>query len=228
VDDSPTSRSTANGQRRHNSAQRHPHTPTHRCRAPLTRSVARPSSRRANSPERLPCRTHRRLPGGADRLALLSGERVEVVSHQSQLRLHRERRMTSSGVPQRVSSLKWAGQRRSSGEVAASSRWSWRRFEPCGEVRPVDSVRSDPGFHRSDRRRLLFVRFTGVPPFWRLDLDVRTASVADDPHYDCAEPRRLASLPAPVRDPHPDRGGAAAPVDGPEQPRGRSRGVIPL
>ncbi|WP_203920035.1 hypothetical protein [Rugosimonospora africana] len=55
-------------------------------------------------------------------------------------------------------------------------------------VRPIESVRSDPDFHRSDRRRLLFVRFAGVPLFWRLDLDVRAASVAGDAHYDSDNP----------------------------------------
>ncbi|MFB7655111.1 MULTISPECIES: hypothetical protein [unclassified Streptomyces] len=63
-----------------------------------------------------------------------------------------------------------------------------RMVEALGRVQPVDSVRSDSDFHRSDRRRLLFVRFAGVPLFWRLDLDVRTASVADDLHYDAGNP----------------------------------------
>jgi len=74
------------------------------------------------------------------------------------------------------------------------------RFPDCldlavavlGGVRPVDSVRIDPDFSRSDRRRLLFVRFAGVPLFWRLDLDVRAASVADDPHYDAENPAARA------------------------------------
>ncbi|MFJ7626429.1 hypothetical protein ACIQZN_08050 [Streptomyces sp. NPDC097595] len=74
------------------------------------------------------------------------------------------------------------------------------RFPDCldrvvavlGGVRPVDSVRLDPDFYRSDRRRLLFVRFAGVPLFWRLDLDVRAASVADDPHYDAENPAARA------------------------------------
>ncbi|WP_242441961.1 hypothetical protein [Streptomyces sp. CB02460] len=61
-----------------------------------------------------------------------------------------------------------------------------------GGVRPVDSIRIDPDFYRSDRRRLLFVRFAGVPLFWRLDLDVRAASVADDPQYDAANPAARA------------------------------------
>ncbi|WP_345105872.1 nucleotidyltransferase family protein [Streptomyces drozdowiczii] len=74
------------------------------------------------------------------------------------------------------------------------------RFPDClartagvlGAVRPVDSVRIDPDFYRSDRRRLLFVRFAGVPLFWRLDLDVRAASVADAPHYDVGNPAARA------------------------------------
>ncbi|MFF0965893.1 hypothetical protein ACWDQO_05245 [Streptomyces sp. NPDC003703] len=74
------------------------------------------------------------------------------------------------------------------------------RFPDCLEqavaalaaVQPVGSVRHDPDFHRSDRRRLLFVRFTGVPLFWRLDLDVRTASVAGDPDYDTGNPAARA------------------------------------
>ncbi|MFJ5921492.1 hypothetical protein ACIQF6_02670 [Kitasatospora sp. NPDC092948] len=60
-------------------------------------------------------------------------------------------------------------------------------------VRPVEQVRSDPDFLHSDRRRLLFVRFSGVPLFWRLDLDVRAASVADDPDYDAENPSARAN-----------------------------------
>ncbi|MGW1173717.1 hypothetical protein ACWD4P_08335 [Kitasatospora sp. NPDC002543] len=74
------------------------------------------------------------------------------------------------------------------------------RFPDClarlvgalGEVRPVESVRVDPDFYRSDRRRLLFVRFVGLPLFWRLDLDVRTASIAGDPRYDEGNPAARA------------------------------------
>ncbi|MFF3030938.1 hypothetical protein ACFVS7_07995 [Streptomyces rubiginosohelvolus] len=67
-----------------------------------------------------------------------------------------------------------------------------RTVEVLGRVQPVDSVRSNPDFHRSDRRRLLFVRFAGVSLFWRLDLDVRTLSVADDLHYDAGNPAARA------------------------------------
>lgn len=67
-----------------------------------------------------------------------------------------------------------------------------RAVRALGEVRPLGDVRSDPDLHHSDRRRLLFVRFAGVPLFWRLDLDVRTASVADDRHYDAENPAARA------------------------------------
>ncbi|MBP0457918.1 nucleotidyltransferase domain-containing protein [Streptomyces montanisoli] len=67
-----------------------------------------------------------------------------------------------------------------------------RATEALTALRPVDSIRSDPDFHRSDRRRLLFVRFAGVPLFWRLDLDVRAVSVANDEHYDAGNPAARA------------------------------------
>lgn len=67
-----------------------------------------------------------------------------------------------------------------------------RMVEALGEVQPVEGVRSDPDFLRSDCRRLLFVRFAGVPLFWRLDVDVRTASVADDLRYDAGNPAARA------------------------------------
>ncbi|MCF3960197.1 hypothetical protein [Streptomyces fuscigenes] len=67
-----------------------------------------------------------------------------------------------------------------------------RVMHTLGEVRPVAGLRSDPDFHHSDRRRLLFVRFAGVPLFWRLDLDVRTASITDHRHYDAENPAARA------------------------------------
>lgn len=51
-------------------------------------------------------------------------------------------------------------------------------------IAPVISLRSDPDIQRSDRRRLLFARFAGVPLFWRLDLEIWAASVASDPTVD--------------------------------------------
>ncbi|MFI9787806.1 hypothetical protein ACIHEI_30500 [Kitasatospora sp. NPDC051984] len=67
------------------------------------------------------------------------------------------------------------------------------RTAALARVRPVEQVRSDPDFLHSDRRRLLFVRFAGFPLFWRLDLDVRAASVADDPGYDAENPSARAN-----------------------------------
>ena len=48
-------------------------------------------------------------------------------------------------------------------------------------VQPVAAVRFSPDFLHSPVQRLIFVRFAGVPLFWRLDLDVRTAAADDRP-----------------------------------------------
>ncbi|WP_241562357.1 hypothetical protein [Streptomyces hoynatensis] len=68
-----------------------------------------------------------------------------------------------------------------------------RAPEVLAAVRPVASVRVDPEFAHSDRRRLLYVRFAEVPLFWRLDLSVRAASVASDPDYDVGNPAARAA-----------------------------------
>ncbi|WP_193106662.1 hypothetical protein [Brachybacterium sp. FME24] len=46
-------------------------------------------------------------------------------------------------------------------------------------ITPLLSFRSDPDWQTSPSRRLLFARLAGVPVWWRLDLEVRTA-VSDD------------------------------------------------
>ncbi|MGH9281250.1 MAG: nucleotidyltransferase domain-containing protein [Acidimicrobiales bacterium] len=46
-------------------------------------------------------------------------------------------------------------------------------------VAPVASIRSDPDLEGSTTRRLLFIRLTGVPLFWRVDLEVQ-ASLPDE------------------------------------------------
>lgn len=48
----------------------------------------------------------------------------------------------------------------------------------------MESLRSDPAFQNSDRRRLFFVQFGGVPLFWRADIDVMAESVGRDLAYD--------------------------------------------
>jgi len=55
-------------------------------------------------------------------------------------------------------------------------------------VRPVASLRFDPDFQHSDRHRLAFIRFAGVPLFWRVDLDIFARSVGRDPDYDRDNP----------------------------------------
>jgi hypothetical protein len=51
-------------------------------------------------------------------------------------------------------------------------------------VHPLASVRIDPDFARSQKRRLIYVRFRDVPLFWRLDLDVMARSIGRDESYD--------------------------------------------
>ncbi len=53
---------------------------------------------------------------------------------------------------------------------------------------PVLSQRIDPDLSRSDRRRLVFIRLADVPLFWRVDIDIRTSSVAANDGYDDGNP----------------------------------------
>lgn len=59
---------------------------------------------------------------------------------------------------------------------------------------PIDSFRIDPDLARSDRRRLIYIRFAGVPLFWRVDLDVVARSVAGDESYDRGNPEARDTL----------------------------------
>jgi predicted nucleotidyltransferase len=51
-------------------------------------------------------------------------------------------------------------------------------------VRSVASLRFDPDFQQSAKRRLAFIRFDSVPLFWRVDLDIFARSVGRDPDFD--------------------------------------------
>lgn len=64
-----------------------------------------------------------------------------------------------------------------------------RLSDILGALRQVESLRFDPALQNSDRRRVIFVRFEGVPLFWRVDLDVRAGSVAGDANYDLDNPQ---------------------------------------
>jgi hypothetical protein len=65
--------------------------------------------------------------------------------------------------------------------------------EILSRVRPVASLRSVPEFQNSEKRRLLFVRFGGVPLFWRLDLDIFAQSIHRDREYDLHNPNARGS-----------------------------------
>lgn len=56
-------------------------------------------------------------------------------------------------------------------------------------VAPLLSLRSDPDWQASPSRRLLFARLTGVPLWWRLDLEVRAVGSEGSP----ATPGHLAA-----------------------------------
>ncbi|MCL4543896.1 MAG: hypothetical protein M1118_04740 [Chloroflexi bacterium] len=55
-------------------------------------------------------------------------------------------------------------------------------------IRPVESLRSDPLFQHSEKHRLIFVRFAGVPLFWRLDVEVFAHSIGRDAQFDLDNP----------------------------------------
>jgi predicted nucleotidyltransferase len=52
------------------------------------------------------------------------------------------------------------------------------------KVNKVESLRSDPDFQNSDKRRLIFVQFECMPLFWRVDMDIFALSVHRDLEYD--------------------------------------------
>lgn len=55
-------------------------------------------------------------------------------------------------------------------------------------TRPLYSVRSDPNFQHSSKRRLLFFLFRDLPLFWRVDLEMWAVSVADEHTFDADNP----------------------------------------
>ncbi|WP_329371857.1 hypothetical protein OG896_35140 [Streptomyces sp. NBC_00669] len=72
-----------------------------------------------------------------------------------------------------------------------------RAGDLLARVRPLMSLRGDPDTAGTPGRRLLFVAFEGLPPFWRLDLDI------------AAEPGAAPSDPT-VRHPWPPAASALA------------------
>lgn len=60
--------------------------------------------------------------------------------------------------------------------------------EILGQIRPLASLRFDPDFQRSAKRRLAFIRYADVPLFWRVDLDIFAASVGRDLDHDRENP----------------------------------------
>lgn len=55
-------------------------------------------------------------------------------------------------------------------------------------IQPIESLRYDPDFQQSQKRRLIFVRFRDLPLFWRLDLDILALSVQGNLNFDTDNP----------------------------------------
>jgi hypothetical protein len=66
---------------------------------------------------------------------------------------------------------------------------AWSAAESIG---PLALGRLDPDLARSDRRRVLFLQYAHLPLFWRVDLEVRAASVAEADGYDDDNPAARA------------------------------------
>jgi hypothetical protein len=56
--------------------------------------------------------------------------------------------------------------------------------EILSQVHPVESLRSASDFQNSDKRRLIFIQFKGVPLFWRVDLEIFAQSIHGNREYD--------------------------------------------
>jgi predicted nucleotidyltransferase len=52
----------------------------------------------------------------------------------------------------------------------------------------IDSIRSDPLLQNSDKRQLIYVQFSHVPLFWRVDIEVFAESIDQDSSYDLDNP----------------------------------------
>jgi predicted nucleotidyltransferase len=61
-------------------------------------------------------------------------------------------------------------------------------FSILCKVKPVEKIRIDPELALSAKHRLYFVRFTELPLFWRLDLELLAESVKDTPNYGVGNP----------------------------------------
>ena len=60
-------------------------------------------------------------------------------------------------------------------------------------VHPIASLRLDPDFQQSQKRRLVFVRFRELPLFLRLDLDILAQSLRRNLNYDIDNPHARGS-----------------------------------
>jgi predicted nucleotidyltransferase len=61
--------------------------------------------------------------------------------------------------------------------------------ETLAAVGSIDSIRSDPLLQNSEKRQLIYVQFSDVPLYWRVDIEVFAESIERDSSYDLDNPR---------------------------------------
>ena len=54
---------------------------------------------------------------------------------------------------------------------------------------PVESIRSDPLLQNSEKRQLIYVQFSDVPLYWRVDIEAFAESIDRDSSYDLDNPQ---------------------------------------
>jgi predicted nucleotidyltransferase len=53
---------------------------------------------------------------------------------------------------------------------------------------PIDSIRFDPLLQNSEKRQLIYVQYSDVPLFWRVDLEMFAESIGRDSSFDLDNP----------------------------------------
>jgi predicted nucleotidyltransferase len=67
--------------------------------------------------------------------------------------------------------------------------WCVRNIQSTlASLHRLESLRFDPAFQDSKKRRRLHARFEGFPLFWQLDLEIMARSIRRDPAYDVGNP----------------------------------------
>jgi hypothetical protein len=63
-----------------------------------------------------------------------------------------------------------------------------RLMSTLNALHPVESLRYDPTFQESKKRRRVYARFQGFPLFWECDIEIMAQSIRRDSTYDVGNP----------------------------------------